>query len=496
MLSFLRASAAISLCVAVGLCATGCGSTVRPQPDSPPGTDPVARVASDITRRPIDGGPTYFSARSPRSSWMDQHILIGAWLEQPMDLTEVRYDRAMGENMYWNLAGRPGDGRADYNVIRAGGMHVSAPDATAESGSETVAYDGTDESDMNYGPGWAGFYHPPGRDYWNSDDCVPSGSKCGYTATRFYYDGDRTGVDPRQVSPGYPTDSGLPVHQGFGKGVLFWESDQQAAQFLRYSDILSADVYWLTDDDASAADQGGCALLPKDPVACGGGAGTGLTAAQTHLPANYAFNVTELERLQAINGPSKPIVVDVETGCPGSGGQCATPPQTTAAAWHALIAGARGIIWFQHNFSGPCIDDRTFIDGSNPSSPMYRCQQTPGVTLHDLVVAIGGFDRQVAALNDVLLSPTVEGYARTTGVVDKTVKAYGGDCYIFAGSGQPGVPPPDDQTVTIRVADRFTGKVTVFDEGRTLQAHDGVFSDVFADANAVHIYRLDGSDCR
>ena len=85
-----------------------------------------------------------------------------------------------------------------------------------------------------------------------------------------------------------------------------------------------------------------------------------------------------------------------------------------AAAWHALIAGARGIIWFQHNFGGPCIDFRTIIDGSNKASSQYNCQQTPGVTEHDVVVALTKFNSRVNSLNTVLLSPFADGYVSST----------------------------------------------------------------------------------
>lgn len=448
-------------------------------------------MPAGVTSRPIDGGSAYFASKSSHSGWMDRHVLLGAWLEQPLNATEVGYDRAMGDNIYWNLAGSPRDPsnlRADYNVIRAGGMHASAPDTTANSGSETVAYDGSDESDLNFGPGSNRWLN---NNTYNQDACAPPGSRCGFTVAKFFY----TGQPSSDRSLGYPIN-GTAIHQGYGKGVLFWETKQQAAQFLKYSDMLSADSYWLTDSGLQAPSQGGCALLPNNRTACGNGSGPGLTYAQSHLPANYAYDVTELEQLQASTGRSKPVVVDVETGCPFSGGgntgHCATPAQTVAAAWHALIAGARGILWFQHNFSGPCPDDRTFIDGSNPSSRMYSCQQTPGVTLHNMVQAITAFNQEVAHLNGVLLSPSAIGYVSTTGDVSTVAKAYRGSCYVFAGSGQLATPPPVDQSVTFKLADGYSGPVTVFDENRTVQASGGTFTDTFADANATHIYHIQG----
>jgi hypothetical protein len=458
-----------------------CGSESSASVSTSAAASPKTR---GVALRPINGGPSYFAHKDARSAWLDDHILLGAWLEQPQTSAEVGYDARMGENIYWNLAASPGKNRVDYNVIRAWGMHVSAPDTSAKSGSETVAYEGMDEADMDFGPGSAA-WNPHGG--FTSSACIPAGSRCGYTVANFFYSGQPTSYG----SPGYPINNAV-IHQGYGKGVLFWESDQQAAKFVRDSDILSADSYWITDSDLQTPSQGGCALQPSSPTACGRGGGHGLTTAQSRLPANYQYDVTRLEHLAAISGTSKPVVVDVETGCPLNNGACTTPPQMTASAWHALIAGARGIIWFQHNFSGPCVDFRTFVDGSNHSSSMYNCQQTPGVTLHDVVRAVSTFDHEVTSLNRVLLSPTAVGLVHTHGDVSTLSKLYGGACYVFAGSGKPATPPPANQSVTFRLAGDYTGLVHVYDEHRTIEATHGVFRDVFADANAVHVYRIKG----
>ena len=94
-------------------------------------------------------------------------------------------------------------------------------------------------------------------------------------------------------------------HQGYGKGVLFWDTTAQAAEFMRFSDMLSADSYWMTDPALNVPSQGGCALFPKSPVICKGG-GSGLTNGQRALPANYEYNVTRLEQLQARTGHQSP----------------------------------------------------------------------------------------------------------------------------------------------------------------------------------------------
>jgi hypothetical protein len=265
---------------------------------------------------------------------------------------------------------------------------------------------------------------------------------------------------------------------------------------MTYSETLSADSYWMTDDDLQVPSQGGCALLPNDPTACGGGGGPGLTAAQSRLPANYQYDVTRLEYLQSLNGASKPVVVDVETGCPGFTGNggaanCITPPAMQAAAMHALIAGARGIVWFQHNFAGPCGDDRSIIDGSNPATSMYSCQQTPGVTLHDMVVAVTTFDHEISSLDSVLLSPFADHYATVTSGVASVMSKYDGkNFYVFAGSGRIATPPPANQAVTFQLAGNVSGTITVLNEGRTLTVTNGAFTDTFKDANAYHVYKV------
>jgi hypothetical protein len=192
-----------------------------------------------------------------------------------------------------------------------------------------------------------------------------------------------------------------------------------------------------------------------------------------------------------MTGTSKPVVVDVETGCPfAHSDECTTPSAMTAAAWHALIAGARGIIWFQHNFGGPCFDFRAIINGSNPASGTYNCHQTFGVTLHDMVIALTKFNSEVNHLNTILLSPFADGYVRSNNDVSYMAKYSGGSFYIFAASGKPGMPPPSSQKVTFSITGAHACRVVVLNEGRSLPVINGNFSDLFSNADSVHIYRV------
>ncbi len=162
-----------------------------------------------VTLREIDGGPDYFADISHKSVWMDDHILLGAWLEQPLNAAEVAYDHATGDNIYWNLAGfgHICNGIAcvaSFKAIRNGGMHVSAPGVAGDSGSESVAYEGTDQADLEYGPGW---------DAWNKADnkCIPADGRCGYTVARWYF----TDQPSYLGTPDYQTQ-GAVIEQGYG----------------------------------------------------------------------------------------------------------------------------------------------------------------------------------------------------------------------------------------------------------------------------------------
>jgi hypothetical protein len=445
----------------------------------------TSSLPAGTTLDQIAGGPNYFARINPQSAWLDQHFPVGAYLEQPVTPTDVQYDVAMGNNIYWNLAGEPGGTsacpaptgcRVNYNVIRAAGMHADAPDITAESGSETVAYAGSDEADLVYGVG---------DNPWNqaAQACIPKGSSCGYTVAQHFF----TTKPPEYGKVAQPVPN-LPVYQNNGLGVLFWETPAEANKFFSYSDILSADTYWNAYPSLGLAAQGACAILPNS-AACDYGKGPGLTTVQRTLPANYGWDVSRIAQLEAKGGQSKPIVADIETGCLDTA--CTTPAATRAAAWQAIIAGARGILWFQQSFGGKCADSITFYDGSNPKSKLYSCQQTPGVTLHDVVANVSAVNHEITSLSSVLLSPFAENYVSVGDANASVMAKYSdGDFYVFAASGKPADPPSANQSVTFKVAGNYTGKVTVVDEDRTLNAVNGVFTDKFANEDSVHIYRI------
>jgi hypothetical protein len=163
-------------------------------------------------------------------------------------------------------------------------------------------------------------------------------------------------------------------------------------------------------------------------------------------------------------------------------------------------------VWFQHDFDfagggrptgcTSTADFSTFYDGSNRASSEYNCQQTPGVTLHDMVVAITAANREIDSMNGVLLSDTAVDAVSTSSDIETMAKARKGECYIFVGAGQAGTPtnPAANYHATFTLADRYSGTVTPVDgSGHALPAvrfASGTATATLVDQNAIQIYTI------
>ena len=163
-----------------------------------------------------------------------------------------------------------------------------------------------------------------------------------------------------QIRAMLPADGRL-RYNNYGKGVTFWLSDQQAARYVNeFQDVLSADNYWFTDENICAGTEGG-------QIVAGG---ADLSPADCHRAANYGATVRRVRGLVSPAG-SKPVWAFVELGHPFSEAHYPTikPAQVRAAVWQSLIAGARGIIYFNHSFGGPDQTQHILRDGLDAGSP-------------------------------------------------------------------------------------------------------------------------------
>jgi hypothetical protein len=251
----------------------------------------------------------------------------------------------------------------------------------------------------------------------------------------------------------------------YGKGVLMWETDAEAARFVNdWGHVVSADAYWMTDPDLCQASQGGVLL----------GLGRALTFAECHRPSNYGSSV---QRVRDLNNPrgAKPTWGFVEVGCPMSSGMCITPAAITAGVWHSVIAGARGVSYFNHSFSGSCQTQHALRD------PCYAAQRS----------AVQAVNARLAALAPVINAPFADGLIPAEPIgVRVMAKWHGGHFYIFAGKIAAG-----SASANIFMPCMGDATATVLDEARSIPILGGSFVDTFADANAVHVYRIDGSTC-
>ena len=390
-----------------------------PTPTPPPAQAPApgAGQGVDATLRQVDGGTGYYGNFSNGLPTDPSYFPIGVWYESVLSASDAATDRDAGINTYVELTAD-----TDLNAIAAAGSYA----IPSSSGAPSSGYLLNDEIDMINGPG------------------------AGYTVMEEAL---------KQVPAGKMS------YANYGKGVTFWESDAEAAQFVGYPNLLSADNYWFTDPNICGAWEG---------ATLAGTRGTDLTSSECRLAANYGKTVDRVRELVEPLG-SKPVWNFVELGHPFTGETpTITAPQIRAAVWSGIIHGARGTIYFNHNFGGPCLSQHVLRDSC-------------GASVRPTVTAV---NKQVTELAPVLNAPFVDGILTTTGKVDTAVKKYNGSFYVLAGSGQP-----DSQNVTFTNECTTATTATVLGENRTVAVSGGTFTDTFADGNAVHLYQLNGGTC-
>ncbi|MDV8147961.1 hypothetical protein [Arthrobacter sp. B10-11] len=389
--------------------------------------------------RQVDGGPDYF-AKFPNSLPSDpSYFPVGVWLESLMEPTDAPKDRQAGLNLYVDLTST-----SDITHATNQGMRALTSVAVSSAAGWVIA----DEPDMWAGPGnaaWTGNW--PGM----GPICAPETERCGYTVQR----------EARKSVP-----AGALVYGNYGKGVTFWETNEQAAVFVNeFQDVVSADNYWFTDPYICGPSEGGGVFA----------AGTGLAPEKCRLAANYGWTV---DRVRSLVQPamSKPVWAFVEVGHPFTDPNAPTisGPQIRAAVWSSLIHGARGVVYFNHNFGGDCLSQHVLRD---------PC----GEAVRPWVTEVNG---QIARLAPVLNAPFLDNALAHGDGVDAAVKVHGGSLYVLAGSAQAG---QQDALFRLNCLAGTDAAVTVLDENRTVSMTKGAFTDHFADGNAVHLYRIDGA---
>ena len=400
-----------------------------------------------MTLAPVDGGSGYYARFHNGLPASASYFPIGVWFESVVSQADVNQDRSAGLNLYVVLTAN-----SNLSLVQTNGMRTflqqeewrnNAPARASPAASGWVL---GDEFDMQLSPA------------------------AGYASLN-------------EILGSLPADRRL-RYSNYGKGVSFWLTDAEAARYVNdFEDVVSDDNYWFTDENICSGTEGGQLV----------GGGADLSPAECHRAANYGATV---RRLRGLENPasSKPVWAFVELGHPASEDDwpTITPAQVRAAVWQSLIAGARGIVYFNHSFGGPHQTQHILREGTSAGSPYAPIRS-----------AVTATDRQIQGLARVLNSPTVSsgwsqgpgttamvkwdrGHKRCASKRKRKCKKTNGHLYLFAGSA--------GSSVTGRFSLPCVGraKAVVVGENRAIRVRRGTFSDGFANGNAIHIYRIKG----
>jgi hypothetical protein len=377
--------------------------------------------APGVSLEEVDGGVGYYGRFAYGLPADASFFPIGVWGAYDQTLANIAKDNAVGLNLYvW-----PADSTIPISRFEQNGMYaLLTSDWYGKPGVATSrannGYMLNDEVDMEYQRDSVG-----GRAVMqNAVNAAPKDGRALYT--------------------------------NYGKCVAFWEwcGDDYTGDLVNdYVQLVSDDVYWFTDPWESSR--------------------------YTQRAFGYGATVDKLRFLDGMDGQRKPIWNFVEVGHPfentaGDGtARSITPPELRAAVWHSIIAGARGIIYFQHSFGGPCMTHHAL----RATGTCYAGVQT-------MVTSVNG---QIKALAPVLNAPTVTSGTSTSPTIRTLVKWHAGHFYVFAGSKEN-----QSSTGTVSIPCAANATAVRLGETGTLPVTAGSFSDQFPDGNTIHIYRIDG----
>jgi hypothetical protein len=383
---------------------------------------------AEVVLREVDGGPKYYSRFSNPLPSDPSFFPLGVWFESAVD-SNADLDKDAGLNLYVALTS---DSKLYF--VQKNGMRAFLQESewrsnkTALNSPVAAGWLLSDETDMQQGP------------------------DKGYSTLN-------------NIIAQLPQDHRI-RYANYGKGVMFWEPDAQAQRFVNdFQDIVSADIYWFTDPNIAVGTEGGKLLNHGRP----------LTPTQARRAANYGYTVDRMRALNVMGGAHKPIWNFVEVGWPATesaaqNARAILPAEIKAAVWHSIIAGARGIIYFNHSFGGP--------------NRSQHCLRDPAYA--EARAAVKSTNALITQLAPVLNAPFADGFVKASTSVRTMAKFYNDRYYVFSGSKDNEV-----STAVLALSEIDSGTATVIGENRTIPIFNGQFSDSFSDGNAIHIYRID-----
>ncbi|HOW70439.1 MAG TPA: beta-galactosidase [Phycisphaerae bacterium] len=247
----------------------------------------------------------------------------------------------------------------------------------------------------------------------------------------------------RKLDPTRPVvlnlGQGVAWDDWYGRGVRT-RHPEDYTEYVKGADILSFDIYPVTHN-------------------------------RREVRGNLWYVGQGVERLRKWSQDRKPVWACIETTHIGDPDTRPTPEQIRSIVWMALIHGAKGVLYFAHEFKPK------FIEAGILAYP-------------DVRESVGRLNRQIQQLAPVLNSPTQPGLATVVSSNPEVPirllnKRSAGATYVFAIAMRDG---QTTGTFTLGTEDRKM-TVTVLGEKRTLDAADGRWTDTFNGYEA-HLYRV------
>jgi hypothetical protein len=392
----------------------------------------AATPISNLPRIPWEGGPAYWKKipAADKAGWDSASFFpITAWYSGISSNAEVQWDKAHGINTYIGMW----EG-TDYALFRDNGVFWIGDKLNSTFNASSTNWVGNGVED-----------EPDGK-YSNEE-------------------GHRILAAQRAANAG----TGRMDYTNFTQIVISKDGDQSSAERYvnNYSDVVSADMYWYTipfcDWDPY---RGETYIRPVYEANC-------------RTASSYGKTMDMMRARDGIDGKRQPIWQFVENlnGGPGPSEpyKYITPAQLKGAAMSSVINEARGLVWFNQSFSGPC-----WTNGA-----LRTAQVTENWCGDANITAMGAVNKQVQALAPVL---NTQSYYYSFGLgLDTMLKVKDGYAYVFAmvdGRSRPGAR-------TFTLPGGVTGKtIEVVNESRTLTVSGGKFTDRFASENSYHIYKI------
>lgn len=258
-------------------------------------------------------------------------------------------------------------------------------------------------------------------------------------------------IEPQKIVADYEklraADPSRPIFLNLGQGVA-WDAwigrgvrsnkPEDYPEYVKGGDIVSFDIYPTSHDHKDVA--GKLEFVPRG-----------------------------VERLVKWTERAKPVWCCIETTQISNPGKMPTPQAVRSQVWMALIHGARGIIYFAHQFKPK------FIEAGLLAHP-------------EIVDAVKNINAEVKSLAPVLNAPDVSDAVEIAQPKDAApvaflVKRHGGFTYVFAVNMRPAATRA---TFTVKGEVKA---VEAINEKRPLELSRNSFSDEFQ-GYAVHLYRI------